>query len=163
MNIKLEDIKSHKPCISGWQKLIRSLDRRTEGDVSLSHILDSNGIEDAIWCLRTLPYRDQCLFRADVAELVVHLCNDEKPRQAIAAIRQWHKGEINDQELAAYADAYAATYAAYAAYAATYAADADVDAAYATAYATDVVAYADDDTWLKITKLFKKHYCEDTK
>ncbi len=160
MNIKLEDIKSHKPCISGWQKLIRSLDRRTEGDVSLSHILDSNGIEDAIWCLRTLPYRDQCLFRADVAELVVHLCNDEKPRQAIAAIRQWHKGEINDQELAdAAADADAASRDAYAD--ATYAVATDdaADAADAVSRASADPA----DTGLKITRLFKKHYCEEMK
>ncbi len=161
MNIKLEDIKSHKPCVDGWKKLIRSLDGRTEGDVSLSHILDSNGIEDAVWCLRALPYRDQCLFKADVAELAVHLCDDPRPQQAIDAIRQWHKGEINDQELA---DASrAAAYAAKAAYASR----AAVYAAYAASRTARIeftfCADADDDAWLKITELFKRHYCEDTK
>jgi len=177
MNIKLEDIRDQHPCESGWKKLIRSLDGRTEGDVSLSHILDSNGIEDAVWCLRVLPYREQCLFRADVAELVVHLCDDPRPKQAIAAIRQWHSGEIGDKSLtdAAYA-AYTASrdYASYAtaaatglsnavavAEAATAAAAAAAYAAYADAYAAAATAVSD--TWLKITELFKMHFCEEIK
>jgi len=138
LNVKLEDIRDKHPCESGWKKLIRSLDGRTEGDVSLSHILDSNGIEDAVWCLRVLPYREQCLFRADVAELVVHLCDDPRPQAAIDAIRAWHAGDISDKSL---------TDAAYAAYADAYAA----------------AATAVTDTWLKITELFKMHFCEEMK
>jgi len=175
MNVKLEEIRDQHPCADGWKRLVKSLDGRTEGNVSLSHILDSNGIEDAIWCLRVLPYRDQCLFRADVAELVVHLSHDPRPKKAIAAIRQWHSGEIGDQAFndaadAAYdavtvtglsdATAYAAIYAAYVA--SDVASDTASDTAtYATAiYAAYVVDAA---TWLKITTLFKKHYCEGMK
>ncbi len=161
MNVKLEDIRYQHPCESGWKKLIRSLNGRTEGNVSLSHILGNNGIEDAVWCLRTLPYRDQCLFRADVAELVVHLCNDEKPRQAIDAIRQWHKREINDKELAYASDVAAAVLsdasdaAAYAGYAA-FATFSDFAASSASRASADPAH-----TWLKITNLFQKYYCED--
>jgi len=209
MNIKLEDIRDKHPCESGWKKLIRSLDGRTEGNVSLSHILDSNGIEDAVWCLRVLPYRDQCLFRADVAELTVHLCDDLRPQVAIVAIRVWHAGDISDESLAAdaadaaaydatglpaaayavtavtdttdttdtvatytagdisdeslAADAAAAAAAAAATYAATYAATTAADAAYAAYAAAYAAAAAAAATWLKITTLFKKHYCEEMK
>jgi len=174
MNIKLEDIRDKHPCADGWKRLVKSLDGRTEGDVSLSHILDSNGIEDAVWCLRVLPYRDQCLFRSDVAELTVHLCDDPRPQAAIAAIRAWHAGDISDESLADAADAadaaaYDATGLPSAAYAVTAVTD-TTDTAYTvatyTAAAATVAAaavYVDADTWLKITTLFKKHYCEEMK
>jgi len=166
MNIKLEDIRDKHPCADGWKRLVKSLDGRTEGNVSLSHILDSNGIEDAVWCLRVLPYRDQCLFRADVAELTVHLCDDPRPKQAIDAIRQWHSGEIGDQSFndAVYA-AYAASrdHVSYAAAAATGLSDAIAVAHTVYAASRADAVYADADTWLKITELFKQHYCEGMK
>jgi len=163
MNVKLEDIRDKHPCESGWKKLIRSLDGRTEGDVSLNHILKSNGIEDAVWCLRALPYREQCLFRADVAELVVHLCDDPRPQAAIDAIRAWHAGDISDKSLtdAAYA-AYTASrdYASYATAAATGLSNAVAAVASRAASRAAAIAAA---TWLKITELFKQHYCEGMK
>ncbi len=184
MNIKLEDIRSQRPCADGWKMLVQSLDGRTKGDVSLSHILNTNGIDDAIWCLRVLPYKEQCLFRADVAELVIHLSNDPRPQYAIKTLRKWCAGDTDDQSLvtaakaaydyaeaaynegaANYTDTYADAFAAYHAASAAYHA---ASAAYAANTTTLTAAYTAVDTgrpniWLVITRLFKKHYCEEMK
>jgi hypothetical protein len=50
----LNKIRQHSPCKDGWGKLLRSLGK-TEADdepLSLITILDSNGLDDALWCLR---------------------------------------------------------------------------------------------------------------
>ena len=51
-----------------------------DGPISFRHILDSTNIKDAVWCLRTLSYKETCLFQADVAELVVHLADGDAAR-----------------------------------------------------------------------------------
>ena len=174
MKTTLNEIKKHHPCKSGWSTLLKSLNKTTSDDESLDlmTILKSNGIEDAIWCLRCFDYLDYCLFLADVAESVLPIYeakNESKaPRNAIAAIREYKAGNIDKDQLrataayAAYAAdaadaavaadaAYAAAYAAYAAYAAD-AAYAAV-AAYAAAYAA-----ARKEKWHEIELLFIKHF-----
>ncbi len=153
----LNRIKEYEPCGSGWKRLLKFLgkDKADNRRLSFKRILKSNGIHDAIWALRTLPYEDKCLFLADVAESVLHIYekrnpDDDRPRKAIQAVRDYKVNGITREQLnkaraaaAAVADAYAAYAAdvavAYAAYAA------DVAVAYA-AYAADVaVADAADD------------------
>lgn len=52
----LAAIRSHTPCQQGWEKLLSSLGKTKADDEPLlfETILDSNGIDDALWCLRTL-------------------------------------------------------------------------------------------------------------
>ena len=53
MKINLQTIRSKKPCEDGWEKLLKSLNR-TEADaseVSISHLLASNGISDTLWVI----------------------------------------------------------------------------------------------------------------
>ena len=81
MNTTLNEIRKYGPCgmrpedgeIHGWLKLLAYLGKKKSDDEPLSFktILDSNGIEDAVWCLRTLPIKEQMHFRADVAELAL--------------------------------------------------------------------------------------------
>ena len=143
----LNDIKSHLPCTSGWETLLKSLGKTKPDDepIDLMTILKSNGIKDAIWCLRCFDYLDYCLFLADIAESVLHIYerdNDNTaPREAIAAIREYKLGNINKITLAA------AAYAAYAAY------DAAANAA-AAAY-TDA---SRKQKWEEIEVLFIKHF-----
>ena len=134
----LRKIASFDPCSEGWEQLTTALGTTApDAEVSLAFILNSNGINDAIWALRCFDYKDYCLFTEDVAESVAHLNPDPRVSAAIAAVRAWHKGQISEEELRDAADA--ARAAADDAYTAADAADA---AAYAAADAADAAAYA---------------------
>ncbi len=56
----LRNIKENNPCQTGWQLLIKNLNKTEEDDEPLHFktILDSNGIYDAIWCLRSVVEYD---------------------------------------------------------------------------------------------------------
>jgi len=170
MDTTLNQIKEQSPCKDGWKKLLKYLGKSQGDDEPLGFevILDSNGIRDAVWCLRVLPYKDRCLFAAEVAESVLNIFEskhpgDDRPRKAIEAVRMWHRGGISDEELqeAAHAAAYAAFADAYAARAAAYAAFADADADAAAYAAADAAADADarEAKWGEIEALFVNHFC----
>ena len=56
MNTTLNKIKAFKPCEDGWKKLLTYLNK-TEADdeeLSLLTILESNGLNHALWALRTV-------------------------------------------------------------------------------------------------------------
>ena len=148
-------IKSHDPCSNGWRKLLKNIKPGSMDDiVSISEILESNGVRDAFWSLRCWSYIQQCLLLANVAESVLHIFeeknpSDKRPRQTIEAIRDFKNGEITYIELLEYADnaADAAddTYnlaAASAAYAATYATFFVVNAITAATAATAAITAA---------------------
>ena len=52
----LNAIRAHSLCEPGWQKLLKHLGKTKADDEPLrfSTILESNGIDDALWCLRSL-------------------------------------------------------------------------------------------------------------
>ena len=167
----LNKIRSHNPCKQSYVLLLKSLNKTKPDDEPLSfrHILDTIGIQDAVWCLRTLQYKEFCLFSADVAETVLHIFEeqypgDSGPREAVEAIRKFHFGEITEDQLAksaapSYA-AYAAAYTAAAYAAAAYAAAATATSCYAAA-AADAASYANAkaEKWKEIETLFLKHFC----
>jgi hypothetical protein len=50
----LNEIRAFKPCESGWKTLLKSLNK-TEADdepIAFDRIIESNGLRDAIWCMR---------------------------------------------------------------------------------------------------------------
>ena len=114
--------------------------------IDLLTILDSNGPMDTLWCLRATQQEADALtvarlFAIDCAERVLPIFeakypNDQRPRQAIQAAKDYMAGKITREALraAAYA-AYAADAAAYAAYAACAAYAADAACAAYAAYA----------------------------
>lgn len=161
----LNEIRKHCPCYPSWVKLLKSLGKTKADDepISFKYLLDTLGWRDAVWCLRVMPYHEECLFRADVAELVLPIFeakhpNDDRPRKAIAAARDYHVGKINKEQLEAAADAADASAAddAAVAYVTAYAAYATATAYAAVAYAT---AYAAAPA--KIEKLFIQHFCSE--
>jgi hypothetical protein len=92
----LATIKAHGPCAEGWRTLRDSLPGfNLATPFPLAHILDSNGLDHAIWALRVLGDDPIArLFAADCAEHVLHLweCHapgDNRPRLAIEAARQY--------------------------------------------------------------------------
>ena len=52
-------IREHGPCAGGWKKLCKSLGGQSkyglDTPITLLQILDSNGLDDALWCLRACP------------------------------------------------------------------------------------------------------------
>ena len=143
----LNKIRSHNPCKDSYAVLLKSLKKTKPDDEPLSfrYILDTIGIQDAVWCLRTLQYKEFCLFSADVAETVLHIFQeqypeDSRPREAIEAIRKFNSGEITQDQLAkSAANAYAAYAASYAAYNTSY--DASCATSYADAYSAARASY----------------------
>ena len=50
----LNKIRGHSPCQDGWKKLLAHLGKKTANDdlLTFQTILESNGLDDALWCLR---------------------------------------------------------------------------------------------------------------
>jgi hypothetical protein len=128
MQTTLNKIKSHSPCENGWEKLLNHLNKTQSDDevLQLRTILESNGLNDTIWAFRAVEGKDKeiRLFAADCAELVLPIYekqypDDNRPRLAIQAARDYANGLISAEELdAAGAAAGAAWDAAGAAWAA---------------------------------------------
>ena len=122
-------IKSHLPCAEGWRKLTKALGTTEETTViSYAQILESNGIDDAIWALRC----DKMLaveYALTCAESVLPIFEAEHPtdnraRAALESARLYLGDPTEENRVkcsAAAAAAYAAANATYAAYAAAYA------------------------------------------
>jgi len=152
MHTTLNEIRKYDPCTSGWKKLLSHLGKTNSDNEPLpfTTILISNGIRDAIWCLRVLPDYDLKVmeFKLRCARRVEHLDKSGSARTCLDVVEKFIKGEAAAADLqhaaAAYATAYAAADAAAAAYAAAYAADAAYAAAYAAA---DAAAYAAADAY----------------
>ena len=142
-------IREHGPCENGWKKLLAHLGK-TEADdepLALLTILDSNGLDDAIWSFRALPEHNAKWrhYAVDCVEHVKHLITDPRSLEALRIARLHADGLATDEQLtrarrAATAAADAATAAAKAATAAT--SEATCAATYATAATTAATTYA---------------------
>ena len=137
MKTTLNEIRAKSPCANGWKKLLAHLGKTQADDepVSIVTILDSNGLDDALWCLKAVKGRDReiRLFAVWCARQVQHLMTDPRSIAALDVAERFANGDATSDELAR------ACTAAYAAYAAADAADAAADAA---AHATDATADA---------------------
>ena len=105
----LNKIRSHGPCPDGWTKLLRHLGKTQADDepVSLLTILDSNGLDDALWCLRAVDghKREMRLYAVWCARQVQHLMTDPRSVAALDVAERHANGQATDEELAAARDA----------------------------------------------------------
>ena len=135
MKTTLNNIRIHSPCTSGWEKLLRHLNKTKADDepLSLLTVLESNGLDDALWCLRTVNGYDKQirLLAVAYARRVQHLMTDQRSIAAIDIAERYANGLATADELkAARSAAWAAEDAAWVAEdAAWVAARADEDAA----------------------------------
>ena len=109
MKTTLNEIRKHNPCTDGWQKLLTYLGKTKADDepLSLLTILDSNGIDDALWCLRAVEGYDReiRLFAVWCARQVQHLLKDQRSLDALDVAERYANGEATEAELVAAGDA----------------------------------------------------------
>ena len=113
--VTLKDIKANSPCELGWVKLLKHLGK-TKADTApleLVEILKSNGLDDALWCLRALPKEMDGkirLFNCLIAERALQYWekqypDDKRPHEAIAISRRYAVNKATKAELADARDA----------------------------------------------------------
>jgi hypothetical protein len=156
----LAQIKSASPCTEGYKKLLKFLPENFDKHepIPFMAILDSNGLDDTLWALRTVESKVPTLFALRCAESVLHIYEEKYPTDkrvqgALAIAERYINGEATLEELEAAAEAaeaaawaadavWAARAAARAAAEAAWAADAARAAAWAAADAARAAAWA---------------------
>ena len=113
----LNKIRDQSPCGSGWVTLLEYLGKTKADDELLGFdvILDSNGLDDTLWCLRTLEKGNPVSrpFALWCARQVEHRTNDPRVKACNDVNERFMNGEATQAELdAAKGDADSATLAA---------------------------------------------------
>ena len=106
----LNKIRSYKLCKSGWVKLLKHLGKTKADNAPLSFltILDSNELDETLWCLRAAPDDWMSNFRMYAiwcAKQVEHLMVDERSKNALVVAQNHALGLATDNELKAAARA----------------------------------------------------------
>ena len=101
----LAAIRAARPCAGGWTKLLAHLgkSRADKKPLPFETILDSNGLDDALWCCRAAPQYDRewRLFAVWCARRVQHLMTDPRSIAALDVAEQFARGEATADELGA--------------------------------------------------------------
>jgi len=107
MNITLKKIKEHGQFhhTGGWETLLKSKGKTEADDVEfpLTDVLESNGLDAALWCLRCLPEHDEKwrLLAVSFAREVQHLMKDKRSIKALDVAELYANGEATYDELTA--------------------------------------------------------------
>jgi len=142
-------LRKHNACKIRYAVLRKSLRGRGDNEpITLIEILDSNGLDDALWALCAVPEeqtaeRDRLarLFACQCVRQVWHLLTDERSRAVIDVAERFAVGAATQDELKAAAySAYSAAYSV--AYSASYAAARDAYSAANAAYSAYSAAYS---------------------
>ncbi len=109
MKTTLNKIRSHSPCADGWGRLLRHLGKTQADDepLAITTVLDSNGLADALWCLRAVDghQREMRLYAVWCARQVQHLMTDQRLLAALDVAERHANGAATDTELDAAWDA----------------------------------------------------------
>ena len=109
MKTTLKAIREHGLCESGWVNLLGALGKTKADDepLSLLEILKSNGLDDALWCLRAVDGHDKeiRLYAVWCARQVQHLMTDKRSVDALDVADAFANGKVTKKELAAARDA----------------------------------------------------------
>ena len=101
----LHRIRKHSPCEPGWRKLLAHLGKTRADDEPLPFavIIDSNGLDDALWCCRAEPQhaKEWRLFAVRCARRVQHLMTDPRSVDALDVAERHANGQATDSEFAA--------------------------------------------------------------
>ena len=101
----LNRIRAHSPCHDGWGKLLSGLGKLAADDEPLpfARIVETNGLEDALWCCRAEPQYDKAwrLYAVWCARQVQHMMTDPRSIAALDVAERHAEGTATDDELAA--------------------------------------------------------------
>ena len=99
----LKRIRANRPCEHGWARLLRSLGKSSADDEPIPYkfIVESNGIDDALWCCRAEPGLsiEWRLFAVWCARRAVGFCSDKYSNAAIDTAERYANGLADDVEL----------------------------------------------------------------
>jgi len=99
----LRQIRQHEPCADGWRTLLSSLGKTGADDepLPLTTILRSNGLDDALWCLRTITGYDREITRFVLAcvQEVSHLMTDKRSLDVLSALERHLEIPLSKREL----------------------------------------------------------------
>ena len=136
--ITLQQIRDAGPCESGWRKLNKALGNPDmAAEISIGDVVLSNGLDDALWCLRVLSPRERVAAIMPCVRRASAHTSDPRVHECIADIDRWLAGDDNVDLQAARAGAAEAAEAAV--WAAVWAAEA---AARAALWAAEAAAEA---------------------
>lgn len=99
----LNQIRENNPSVSGWKILLNNLDKKKADDEPLSiiKILDSNGLDDALWCLQSVKDQDKTirLYAVWCARQVQYLMTDPRSISALDISERFAYGLATRWEL----------------------------------------------------------------
>ena len=99
----LNRIREHNPCLLRWKKLLKHLGKTEPDDEPLTYltILESNGLDDALWCCSVEPKYDKewRLYAVWCARRVQHLMTDPRSLKALDVAEAYAYGNASDEEL----------------------------------------------------------------
>ena len=105
MNTTLNEIRAHSPCADGWRKLLTHMGKSAADDelLPIATVLDSNGLDDALWCLRAVTGHDReiRLYAVWCARQVAHMMTDQRSIGALKVAERYANGLASKEELAA--------------------------------------------------------------
>lgn len=103
MKTTLNKIRACGPCRGGWEKLLRYLGKTKADDepISVLTILQANGFDDALWCLRAVEghNREIRLYAVWCARQVQHLMADPRSLTALDVAERFAHGLASVEEL----------------------------------------------------------------
>ncbi len=103
MKTTLNKIREKSPCQPGWVNLLKHLGKTTADDEPLSilTILEANGLDDAIFCLRAVKGHDKeiRLYAVWCARQVQYLMTDLRSLAALDVAEAYANGMATDDEL----------------------------------------------------------------
>ena len=115
--VTLSALREAGACFPGYNKVVRALQalpftgedeeaeryffHKHDTLISLLNILESNGLDDALWALRCIPNcdRDARLFAVWCARQVQHLMPDPRSLNALDVAEKFANGEASKKEL----------------------------------------------------------------
>ena len=101
----LNKIREQGPCTDGWELLLRHLGKTKADDepLSLLTVLDSNGLDDTLWCFRAVDgfEKEMRVYAVWCARQVQHLMTDPRSLAALDVAERHALGKADDDELEA--------------------------------------------------------------
>lgn len=94
--ITLQQIRDAGPCESGWRKLNKTLGNPDLSvEISIGDVVLSNGLDDALWCLRVLPPRERVAAIMPSVRRASARTSDPRVHECIADIDRWLAGDAS--------------------------------------------------------------------